>query len=620
MSIRYLFAFALAFLLLPTSDRSAVAQETGTASQVTVQRVWSGIQPDFSGSHPSPDGRYVTNMDDDTGDLELIDLVSGERIRVGVKDGGWQDMSWAQNSVFSPDGDSIAFVWYSAPPAGPGDTENSDYLGYSIQMIPATGGEPRVLVPGGTFHYAVLDDWAADGRYLLARIWYVDETFCLCRIRTADGAIEPIPGIPSELNEDVGSQRISLSPDGNFVAFDIPVGAADRDVYVASVGAGNARPLLEGQASDRLMGWLPDGSGLLFYSDRGATSGIWVLPLGSNASSGEPRLLRPDVWRAEPLGFSRDAFYYGVTVESPQVYTGAVDTRNGGYRAPAGAVQEGSDGNSFNGEFSPDGRYIAYARNRGGGNHDIIVRAVGGDDVRIFESGYQRSPIGWTPDSRAVLLNAVIEDSGRFGLERLDLATGEATTINVASNPGRNGLVSHDGRVVYVIQGDGAGGTEIVALDLDNGSRRSIAPTTSPGSLSLSPDSQTFAVLDGDPVNKSYARIYTLPVKGGEPNVIYEIEGDILGSDLSLGAMAGIPWTADGKHILFIQGGAIMRVPASGGAAEKVVDLPVKGRHNHFRLHPDGSRFLINAGVDKGEIWIVKGLPGMVGGPGTADH
>jgi len=620
MSIRYLIAFAVAFLLLPTSERSAVAQEGDAGSHVTVQRVWSGIQPDFSISHPSPDGRYVTNMDDDSGDLEFIDLVSGERSRVGVKDGGWQDMSWAQYSVFSPDGDSVAFVWYSAPPAGLGNPEDQNYLGYSIQMIPATGGEPRVLVPAGTFHYAVLDDWAADGRYLLARIWYADERFCLCRIRTADGTIEPIPGIPPELNANVGSQRISLSPDGNYVAFDVPVSAADRDVYVASVGAGNARPLLEGQASDRLMGWLPDGSGLLFYSDRGATRGIWVLPLGSNASAGEPRLLRPDVWRAEPLGFSRDAFYYGVTVESAQVYSGAIDTRSGGYRAPAGAVQEGSDGNSFNGEFSPDGRYIAYARNREGGKYDIIVRAVGGDDVRIFESDYQRSPIGWTSDSREVLLNAVIDDSGRFGLERLDLATGEATTMNVASNPGRNGLVSHDGRVVYSIQGDGAGGTEIVALDLDDGSRRSIAPTTSPGSLSLSPDGQTFAVLDGDPVNMSYARIYTLPVTGGEPNIIYEMEGDFTGSDLALGAMAGIPWTADGERVLFIQGGAIMRVPAGGGAAEKVVDLPVKGRHNRFRLHPDGSRFLINAGVDKGEIWIVKGLPGMLDGPGTSDH
>ena len=272
MSIRYVVVLALAFLLLATSERSAVAQEGNPASQVTVQRVWSGVQPNFPESHPSPDGRYVTNVDDDSGDLELIDLVSGERNRVGVKDGGWQDMSWAESAVFSPDGESIAFIWYIAPPPESGSSEDQKYFGYSIQSISASGGEPLVLVPAGELGYAVLDDWSADGQYLLARAWYADGTFCLCRIRIADGAIEPIPGIPPELQKYVGNQRISLSPDGKHVAFDIPGGAADRDVYIASVDAGNAHPVLEGQATDRLMGWLPDGSGILFYSDRGATS------------------------------------------------------------------------------------------------------------------------------------------------------------------------------------------------------------------------------------------------------------------------------------------------------------------------------------------------------------
>jgi len=109
-------------------------------------------------------------------------------------------------------------------------------------------------------------------------------------------------------------------------------------------------------------------------------------------------------------------------------------------------------------------------------------------------------------------------------------------------------------------------------------------------------------------------------VVGGDPNVIFEIERDITESDLSAGAMAGRPeWTPDGKHILFIQDGSIMRIPVDGGSAEKVVDIP-EGRRIHFRLHPDGSRFLINAGLDKGEIWMVKGLPGMPRAAGVTDR
>jgi Tol biopolymer transport system component len=591
----------LALLFVSLSTHALEAQQATSGDEVTVQRVWVGAQPDFVMAHPSPDGRYVTNGHNESGDLALTDLISGDVTRMGLKGGGYEEPSWAEYSLFSPDGNTIAFVWYTG-------------AGYSIRTIPLTGGEPLELVPAGTFHHAVLDDWSSDGEYLLARMWDPEGEFCLCLIGTSDGAITPIPGT-SELSEEVFSQRNAFSPDGRHVAFDTSIDPDDRDVLIVDVASGRTTPVLEGQANDRLLGWFPDGSGLLFQSDRGATSGLWMLPLDSDLTPGEARLLRSDVWRAEPLGFSRDAFYYGVTVESPQVYTGAIDARRGGYLAPIGPVQEAMDGNSFNAEFSPDGRYVAYARTRGAGKRDIVVRAVGGDDVRIFESDYQRSPIGWTPDSRALLLNAFVGDGRGFGAERLDLVTGESTTLDIAENPGRNGLVSPDGRWVYK-----NGGGEIVALSLEDGSQRSVAQTKTLGSLSLSPDGSSFAVLDVEADQRSYsARIYTLPIGGGDPNVIFEVEGELTESSLALRAPAGVPWTADGKHVLFILGDSIMRVSVDGGAAEKVVDLP-EGMLRHFRLHPDGSRFVVNAGVDKGEIWMVKGLPGMSGTAGVSDR
>jgi Tol biopolymer transport system component len=588
----------LALLFGFLSTHALEAQQATSGDEVTVQRVWVGAQPDFVMAHPSPDGRYVTNGHNESGDLALTDLISGDVMRLGLKNGGYEK-TWAEYSLFSPDGSTIAFVWYTG-------------AGYSIKTIPLTGGEPRELVPAGVFGYTVLDDWSAEGDYLLVRMWNPEGEFCLCLIGTSDGSITPIPGT-SELGEEVFSQRNAFSPDGKHVAFDTSVNPDDRDVFIVDVASGRATPVLEGQANDRLLGWFPDGSGLLFQSDRGATSGLWMLPLDSNLTPGEARLLRSDVWRAEPLGFSRDAFYYGVTVGSPQVYTGAIDARHGGYLAPIGPVQEAMDGNSFNAEFSPDGRYVAYARNRGAGKHDIVVRAVGGDDVRIFESDYQRSPIGWTPDSRAVLLNAFVGEGRGFGAERLDMATGESTVLDIAANPGRAGLVSPDGRWVYQ-----NGRREIVALSLEDGSQRSIAQTKTLGSLSLSPDGSSFAVLDVEADQVSYnARIYTLPIGGGDPNVIFEIEGDL--TEFDLGGSSGVPWTADGKHVLFILGDSIMRVSVDGGAAEKVVDLP-EGELRHFRLHPDGSRFVVNAGVDKGEIWIVKGLPGMPGASDVSDN
>ena len=82
---------------------------------------------------------------------------------------------------------------------------------------------------------------------------------------------------------------------------------------------------------------------------------------------------------------------------------------------------------------------------------------------------------------------------------------------------------------------------------------------------------------------------------------------------------AGTPWTPDGKYLLVIDGKSIIRVPVSGGEPMKLVDLPVSGMIRWFRLHPDGSRILLDAGVSKGEIWMLKGLPGMPVATGASD-
>jgi Tol biopolymer transport system component len=410
----------------------------------------------------------------------------------------------------------------------------------------------------------------------------------------------------------------------------------DRDLYVLNVNTAEIRPLLEGRASDRLMGWLPDGSGLLFLSDRGATSGIWMLPLGSGLEPGEPRMLRSDVWNAVPLGMSRDAAFYGVEVEQPHVYTGAIDTKNGGYLAPPGPVQAANDGRSYNGEFSPDGLYLAYAVYRGGDdrdNYEIVVRAVGGDDVRVFKHNLQIGPIGWTPDSRGVLVYSE-PDGDKVRVELLDLETGEFTVANPSPDANSAGMqlqVSPDGRHMYATVPTGGWGADLrnhledlsklglYELGVYDDSRRLIAPAAFPGTPFLSPDGKTLAVLEVDRENLNYARIYTIPLAGGEPTTVFEIEDDITVLGRAIGGGSGAQWTADGTHLLFTLDGAVMKVSVEGGPVEKLVDLP-KGRLGHFRLHPDGSRFVIDGGLNKGEIWIVKGLPGMPAGAATTDR
>lgn len=611
MSTRNLWWRVSLVLALSASGNMAAAQESGT-DEVSVHRVWSGEEVDFYAAHPSPDGRYVTDIHWMSGDLAVNDLVSGDVVRVRAKAGGWGEMSWAESSVFSPDGGRIAYTWFSEQPDGEG--------AYGVRTISMPDGESEYLVPKGEARYYFLDDWSLDGQYILARLFEPTDTdigtgAVLVRIRVPDGHIERIvDDIPGE-EFTLGTTKASFSPDGRFVAFDAtPRQLANHDLFVVSAAGGKPRPILEGFADDRLMGWLKDGSGILFYSDRGATSGIWSLPLDRDLTPGEPRLLKADIWRAMPLGFSRDAYFYGVMTESRQVYTGAIDVAHGGYRAPVGPVQEVTGWRTHSGEFSPDGHYLAFAVTLPGRRYNVVVRAVGGDEERTFESDRQRRPIGWSPDSRGVLLFAVDPDAERgnsWRVERLDLATGETTVLGPrvgGSTVFGQPVISPDGTLGYGelrSRISRQSPSTIVEFNLRDGSMRNVIQTGSLRGISVSPDGRTLAVNEVDST-RNLVRVSTVPVSGGQLTVLYET-----GFGMKSGLRSAAQWTPDGSHLVFVEDQAMYRLPVAGGSPEKIVDLAITGFYRHFRLHPDGSRFVMEAGVDKGEIWMVSGLPGM---------
>ncbi len=607
---------------------TVLGQQKAGDDEVTVQRVWVGEDPAFGLMRPSPDGRYLTQ-----GwykwDLGIVDLVTKERRVYGANDEDLsEDPGWSYRAFYSPTGDEIAVAWRewrSEGDAGP--------AGMSVRLLPAAGGDPRILLSAGSVTWLDLRGWFPDGKHLLVETWGPGgyDEYCFCRLSVSDGALEPI----GELTQrDIGAPLYGFSPDGRHLAFDRAGPDGTRDLYVLDTNTAEVRPVLEGQATDRFMGWLPDGSGLVFLSDRGATSGIWLLPLGADLVPGEPRLLKADVWGAVPMGMSRDAAFYGVTVGYPQVYTGAIDVENGGYLAPPGPVQPASEPQSGRGEFSPDGRYVAYGVVRGEDGFAIVVRAVGGDDVREFSTRLLKNPIGWTPDSRGVLLYAGGESEA--WVERLDLATGEFEELNRhegANRPYPNVQVAQDGRSMFLIEPmegpdawqdtpDGTVELGLFELGIEDDSRRLIAPSRFNGQPRLSPDGTMLAVLEVDRVGLQEGRLYTIPVAGGEPTTVLEFEGDLTVMGQGIGWRSGAHWTSDGRTLLFQHEGFLKKVPALGGPVETVVEMP-EGQQgspaSRFRLHPDGSRFLVDAGSERGEIWMVKNLPGT-GTSGTADH
>jgi hypothetical protein len=299
------------------------------ASDLVLTRVWAGPEPDFWSAKPSPDGLHISEIDWMTGNLAVIDLETGKLRHLTAK-GSWTDaVAWAETSVFSPDGEQIAYTWW--------DEEDT---GYGIRILNTDGSDIRVLYPSpGADFYAMLEDWTDDGEHVLAQLWREEDVTEIVLISVADGTVETVKKWPSD---DGGPESCDISADGRFVAYD-PAPETEpgkRNIYVVPVDGGDEVAVVQGPGEDVLMGWTQDGSGILFYSDRGLTKGIWMVPVSEGGPTGEPVLLRGGVWRMEPIGFSREAFFYGVSTAMPQVHTARLDLAENRIATPLAPVED----------------------------------------------------------------------------------------------------------------------------------------------------------------------------------------------------------------------------------------------------------------------------------------
>lgn len=587
--------------------------------QLVIRRLWEGPGPrSFWSSGVSPDGRFVSEMDWDTGHLAVVDLLSGERRLIAgqLVYGPWD---YVGTSVFSPDGQQIAYTYYS-----------EERQGYEIRTIGVDGSDQRTLVPNSG--YAELHDWSEDGLHILALlypgsggldVWHFmpKPAMRVGLISVADGSIRSLKEY-----DDWGAESsvCALSPDGQFVAYDLSSSRrSDHDIYLLPVDGGREVTLLTGPADDRLLRWTPDGSGVLFYSDRGFTKGIWSQRVSNGRPVGEPTLLRGDVWGLKPIGFSRDAYYYSVTTQASQVHTAIIDPQAWRLVTPPAAIEDPSLGASGFGLWSPDGRHLAYMRNMGQRDQKLVVRSVTGDDSREIAVSRIR-PVGllkWTDDSQAVLI--VARDSSGWGVFKLNLNTGTAANIwqvePAVWNHPMTVQFSRDLKTVYFARkGEGSPTAEaqpavkIVARDLASGREREIA-TVKYGiqALPLSPDGRTLAFADGETL-ENLTRLATVPTSGGQ---IREVYRETRPEELQMPST--LSWSSDGRYILFadLDAGAnrysLWRVPTAGGEPSRM-ELPFGRPPGLFflRFHPDGNRIAFVSGESRDEIWLVENLPG----------
>ena len=293
------------------------------------------------------------------------------------------------------------------------------------------------------------------------------------------------------IDDLIGAVRVTdpqLSPDGSRVLFvrtttDLKSGDRNADIWtVPADGSGPAKELIGGSTSDNTPRFSPDGRSIAFISTRDGAPQVFVADgKGGNVrrvtslSMGvqPPLVFSPDGSRIAVVSdiypecsdeacnkrgsedaeknpvkvhhltrllyrhwdeWRQDVRHHIFVAELESHQGQAIDVTPGDFDSPPGQQEDGAIA------FSPDGREIAFASNREGGdkeawttNHDIwIVPSAGGGAKKMTNNPASDLQPLFSPDGRTLFVRAQRRpgfESDRWYLDAYDRATGTKRTV-----------------------------------------------------------------------------------------------------------------------------------------------------------------------------------------------
>ncbi len=565
------------------------------SEEAMVRRVFQDIGTGIVGS-PSPDGRSMSDIDRKTGNLVIRDLTSGSVRSVTNAPGVWDE--YALYSVFSADGEKLAYTWF-----------NKEGM-FEIRTIALDGTGVQTVLDGVNAVDAGPLGWSSDGRNILAFIYRVGGISEIVLISAEEGS----PRVIKKL-DGTRLRTARLSPDGRFVAYDRVAEKPVRnsDIFLIPVDGGEDIPLVRHEAIDSLLGWTSDGKGVLFASDRTGSVDAWLIRVADGHALGDSVLVRKGLGEVVPLGFDRNgSFFYGVQAQVFDVYVASVDIEAGKVVSSPAPIAKRYVGLNDSPGWSPDGKTLAYVlRSTSAPKSLLCLRSMeSGEERDLALNMYVRWP-QWSPDGRRILVWGR-KDPADYGYYFVDPQTGTVSpfVLNTETRSVYRAVWSPDGKAVYFIRSakDPQGESGLIRRDIETGRETVILRNTLVTGIAISPDGQNIVFRSYDDPDVT---LMIMPSSGGDIQELVRVKKpDVI-------SMANVPfWTPDGRYLLY----PVTRVYKPYEPLEtktglwrldirsreaKPLDLPMAPALT-LAIHPDGKRIAFDSGTPKVEIWVME--------------
>jgi hypothetical protein len=214
----------------------------------------------------------------------------------------------------------------------------------------------------------------------------------------------------------------AFSHKGDRLAFDaVDARTGKQDIWVRDLARGVNSRFTFGAGNNICAVWSPDGSRIVFASDREGSFSLLEKP---SSGQGEEKLLLKDDARIIAMDWSRDGKYIGYSRRGKESWD-ALALPTFGDRKPIPVSQ--TPFNEFWPTFSPDGRFVAYQSNESGRNEIYVqtfpnptgkwqVSTAGGFDASWRSDG--KEIFYRAPDQKLMAVDVQAKETFQAGIPR----------------------------------------------------------------------------------------------------------------------------------------------------------------------------------------------------------